>query len=234
MAGLMTDVQGEYNPFDATPHLAEFEALTRPQSLRSLLYINSTWLRNNSVLFDVMYRKAQGRLQANAFGPGVDPNEHVTSPVKFEDMSPANQARARQILSRTGYYVEAVKRLHAALTVEHVPVLFALQPELILSAKALTPTESRFADYTRQVNRRRTIYLYEQLQPEISRQMTEAAARDHFTFVDLGDVFNGTSAKTFTDYCHMTPLGNELVAERMLQTMESSTVMADLLRTSGQ
>ena len=215
MSGVMSAPDGPYNPFTSTPHELEFDTMTRPKSLRSLFYINSQWLRGNSAFFDLLYRKALARVQPNAFGPGVDQNEPVTSPVQFPELSPADQKVAQSDLARVGYYVEAVERLQSALATAHVPALFSLQPEILTTPKRLTPIEAKFADYTRQVNQRLRTYLWEQLRPAISMQMAQAAQRDHFTFVDLEDAFRDIREKTFTDYCHMTPLGNERVAEQL-------------------
>jgi lysophospholipase L1-like esterase len=220
MSGVMSAPEGPYNPFTSTPHELEFDTMTRPKSLRSLFYINSQWLRANSAFFDLLYRKALDRIQPNAFGPGVNPNEPVTSPVQFAALSPADQKTAQSDLARVGYYVEAAERLQVALAQAHVPTLFSLQPELLTTSKHLTPVEAKFADYTRQVNQRLRTYLWEQLRPAISSQMTEAAQRDHFTFVDLEDTLRDVREKAFTDYCHLTPRGNERIAEQLYRTME--------------
>jgi len=220
MSGFISAPDGPYNPFDDTPHELEFETMTRPQSLRAFFYINAQWLRSNSVLFDIFYRKSLDRLQPSAFGPGVDPNEPVTSPVQLADLTPAARATAERKLGMVGYYNTAVERLLAALTVEHIPALFSLQPEILTSPKPQTPVEAKFADYTRQINRRLFTYLWEQLRPRISTLMTETGVRDHFTFVDLNDVFQNEKQQTFTDYCHMNALGDDLVAERLYQAMD--------------
>jgi hypothetical protein len=94
-----------------------------------------------------------------------------------------------------------------------------LQPELILTPKPLTPVEVKFADHMRQISRRYITYMYQELRPAISRLMTESCQKNGSVYVDLGDTFRSVPEKTFTDYCHLTPRGNELIAERLYQAM---------------
>ncbi|MCU1330388.1 MAG: hypothetical protein JWN34_5758 [Bryobacterales bacterium] len=224
MSGFMGVETSPYNPYLSTPHEAEFETMTKPHSLRSLFYINSMWLRSNSAFFDLLYRKSLDRLQPDSYGPGVDPNEHVTSPVRQADLTASDQVSANRSLSRVGYYLLAVERLRTALELEHIPSVFSLQPELLTTSKKLTSTEIAFADHTRQISRRRLTYLWENLRPAIVREMAEAASRQNFTFVDLNNIFDSVTEKVFTDYCHLTPKGNEQIAEKLLTSIEPSLI----------
>jgi lysophospholipase L1-like esterase len=42
------------------------------------------------------------------------------------------------------------------------------------------------------------------------------------TFLDLTDVFDGVDGQVFTDYAHLTPLGNRLVAARIAERIAPS------------
>ena len=70
------------------------------------------------------------------------------------------------------------------------------------------------------------IYMYENLQPEIARQTTAAANRGEYEFLDTRNAFQNVSEKTFTDYCHLTPRGNELLADRIYEQMTSRLLPA--------
>ena len=95
-----------------------------------------------------------------------------------------------------------------------------MQPELILSGKSMTPVEAKFADYyQRKVSGRYVTYMYETMRSDISRQMAASAVREGYTYVDLVDTLVRVKEKTFTDYCHLTPKGNDLIAERLYQAM---------------
>jgi hypothetical protein len=225
MSGLMTDAGPEgHDAFEETPHADEFEAMVYPRSFRSLLFINATWLRYNSVLFDLLYRKALAGSQEKGLGPGVDSSRPVSSPVQLEALSPAERQRAARNLAQTGYYTQMAERLNSALAHEGIPAMFSLQPELILSQKPLTPIEAKLADHTRQISQRYITYMYEQMRPAIARQMAEAARRDGFVFADLEEAFRGGAERTFSDYCHLTPKGDQLVAEALYRSMEQDVI----------
>ncbi|HEY7335958.1 MAG TPA: hypothetical protein VH639_13810 [Bryobacteraceae bacterium] len=223
MSGLMTET-AHYNPFAATPHEREFTSMVYPRSFRSLLYINSAWLRNNSVLFDLIYRRTLGRLQDQGIGPGADPSEPVHSPVQWADLSQKDRESAARSLANVGYYTQMAERLESALAHEGVPAIFSMQPELIPSRKRLTPVEEKFAGYTRQISRRRITYLWENLRPRIVSDMAASAKRNRYTFVDLEDAFDDMSEKAFTDYCHLTPAANERIAEKLYQAMDPALI----------
>ena len=95
-----------YDAYAGTPHDAEFESMVFPKSLQSLILINATWLRNNSVLFDLMYRRVLASGQSKALGPGVDRARPVTSPVAFADLTGDERRRASRVLARAGYYAD--------------------------------------------------------------------------------------------------------------------------------
>jgi hypothetical protein len=197
-----------------------------PHSFRSLLFINAQWLRYESELFALLQRKVVERSREEAFGAAPDAGQEVSSPVRFQDLTPALGERAAKNLAKAGYYAMAVRRLYGALSGEHVEALFTLQPELILSGKPLTPTEARFAEHYRKISGRYVTYMYEHLQPAISHDME--TAKEGYNFVDLNPVFDQVKGKVFTDYCHLTPRGNELIAERLYQKMTEG-LMAKLI-----
>lgn len=218
ISGLMGSTTNPYDPFSETPHNLEFEAMAYPHTLRSWLYLNAAWLRNESILF----RTIQDRIpQRNQFGAPEDGGQPVHSPVSLTSLSPALQHRAAENMAKAGYYAQEVGRLHNALAYEGVLTMFVMQPELILSQKPLTPTEKRFVDYYDQIMGPYNIYMYENLQPEIARQTTAAANAGGYDFLDTRYVFQQVSEKTFTDYCHLTPRGNELIAGRIYEQMTS-------------
>jgi len=223
MSGIMASTTNPYDPFAETPHNLEFESMVYPHTLRSWLYINSAWLRNESVL----YRTIQDRIpQRNQFGAPPDAGQPVHSPVALNALSPALRQRASENLAKAAYYAQAVGRLHNALAYEGVPTMFVMQPELILSEKPLAPAEKRFVDYCDQIMGPYTIYMYENLQPEIARQTAAAANLGGYDFLDTRYVFRTVAEKTFTDYCHLTPRGNELIADRIYEQMVSRLLPA--------
>jgi lysophospholipase L1-like esterase len=230
MSGIMSSTAPVYDPYAETPHDEEFEASVYPHSLRDLFFINSRWLRNNSALFSAFQRRF---IVGKRFGAPPDSREPVHSPVQFEELNSAVQRQARADLAQCSYYTQMAERLYSALKHEGVESLFSLQPELILSAKPLTPVEAKFAQHMRQVSGPYVTYMYENMRPEISRQMTESAARNGYTYTDLENAFDNVHEKTFTDYCHLTRKGNELVAGKLYQAM-SPTLIPKLVAGSQE
>ncbi len=55
--------------------------------------------------------------------------------------------------------------------------------------------------------------------------MKAAAAESGATVIDLTNIYGGVQEDVFTDYCHLTPLGNRILAEyvgkRILPTLEA-------------
>ena len=224
MSGIIGSTTDPYDAFEETPHAAEFQSMVYPKSLRSLFVINAAWLRNNSMLFEILQRKVMARQHDESLGPGADRAEHVPEHVQWSDLTAAAQQRAKDRLRQAGYYAQAVARIQHALEQEQIPAVFSLQPELILSSKPLTAVEVKFADHMRQISRRYTTYMYQELRPAISRLMAESSRRNDSVFVDLGDTFKDVREKTFTDYCHLTPRGNDLIAEQLYQAMTPALI----------
>jgi len=218
MSGIMAATTKPYDPYAETPHSQEFASAVYPHTFGDWFYMNSQWLRNRSALFTVLQAKVLSGRHDAAF-TGIDAGQPVRSPVELADLPPALQQRAREALAQDGYYVQAAERLHSALAHEGIAALFSLQPELILSGKSLTPVEAKFGEHYRQLSGRYVTYMYEQMRPDISRKMAASAERNGYTYLDLIDGFREIKEKTFTDYCHLTPRGNEVIAERLYQAM---------------
>ena len=228
MSGIMGATGSVYDAFAQTPHEAEFDALTYPKTVSSLFYGIATWLRNNSVLFAGIQRHIQER---NQFGPPPDSGP-VPTPVAPGDLTAELRQRAERNLTHAGYYAQMAERIASALDHEKIPAVFALQPEIILSPKPLTPVETKFAAHMREVSGRYGTYMYEQLRPRIAQDMADSARRNGFTFVDTADAFRDVREKTFTDYCHLTPRGNELMADKLYDAM-TAALIPRLIASSG-
>jgi len=60
-------------------------------------------------------------------------------------------------------------------------------------------------------------YSYQTLYPLIAKQLTEDAPAEGYHFLDLTSVFDGLNVQTFTDYCHLTPAGNRVAADKIFE-----------------
>lgn len=142
----------------------------------------------------------------------------------MSDLSPPRQEQAKRALGRVGQYTTMAERVHHALRFEGIETIHTLQPELMFSRKPLTRVEVALLDHTRATNGRYVDYLYENMRPEISRRMTASAQANAYTFVDLQDALDTTAKKAFTDYCHLSSHGNELLAGRIYEAMRGKLI----------
>lgn len=216
-AGIRTD----FDVYQNTPGGEEFDALANPRSLRSLATFANAWLRSSSVL----YRLAQDRVPGAVRNPWSHKAARIdsfTEPVQLLDLDAAERSGAIAALGYVTYYVHTARQIHRILELEGIKVLFLLQPMLILSHKPLTDSETKMRDYERTLGGRLYFYLLPQIYSEIARGMTEASQTDGFLFLNLVDVFDQTAEQTFSDFAHLTPDGNRIVAQRLFEFLGST------------
>ena len=97
----------------------------------------------------------------------------------------------------------------------HVPTLFSLQPELLTTSKRPYSRRSKIRGLYAAGEPASTHVPVGAVAPRYLKQMTEAAQRDHFTSWIWEDTLGDVREKAFTDYCHLTPRGNERIAEQL-------------------
>jgi len=110
-------------------------------------------------------------------------------------------------------FLKMVERNSLILRNEGVVPVFTVQPEIIfkqsktftkMERDILHEMETHWAiNYSEYKNRARPIVLGE---------MKQTAARTGAYFVDLTNVFGGLEDDAYTDYCHLTPMGNKRLA----------------------
>jgi lysophospholipase L1-like esterase len=206
----------EYDVYQSTPGGEEFDALANPRSLHSLATFANTWLRSTSVLYRVMQDHVPGAVRDPwVYKAGGD--DSFPEPVQLLDLSAAERSGAVAALRYITYYVHVARQIHRILELEGIKVLFLLQPILILSHKPLTDSEKKMVDYERAQGGRLYSYLFRQIYFEIAQGMSEAAQKDGFLFLNLIDVFDQTPEQTFSDFAHLTPDGNRVVAKRLFE-----------------
>jgi hypothetical protein len=106
------------------------------------------------------------------------------------------------------------ERIGALLRHEGVDAVFMLQPILILERGRLqtTPVERALFDF----NVKGYLPNYEAFMqlatPWIAQWEATMAQRVGASFLDLTRIFHGVSGQVYTDYCHLTPHGTEVLA----------------------
>jgi lysophospholipase L1-like esterase len=206
-----------YDPYAYVEGSEAFNLLANPGSFRSLLFFLAESTRENSAAF----RLVQDRLRAIETQPrgGNQRKRQVHNPVRLSDLTPTEQARFITAQSQVGGYTHTVRQIQRILELDGVKAIFLLQPEVELSHKKLTDSEQRMLDFELTAPGR--TYSFQQLFPEIAGRMRGIAGKDGFAFLSLTDAFDQTSDQTFSDDCHLTPEGNQIIAERLFPLVEN-------------
>lgn len=207
-----------YDPYLMPEWAPGFNQLANPASLGSVRMFASTWLRNNSVLVrlmqDWLVQRARQHDHRRRMLASI-----VTNPVRWADLTPAEQNQYRVSASQLDSYVHAIRQIHAILALDNVRALFVLQPELVLTRKPLVGTESRLDDMTRRLEGNLYVYGLTMLYPKLAEELQADAPERGYRFLDLTGAFDGMRAQAFTDLCHLTPDANRAMAERIFDNL---------------
>lgn len=132
------------------------------------------------------------------------------------DRSPIDPERRFAALQET--FPRSAGKIHeqigALLRHEGIPAVFMLQPMLILERErpTATPLEKEMFAFNVQSYLPGWERFMRLSTPWIIGQEQAMAKRLGATFIDLTTAFRDVQGQVYTDYCHLTPLGNEVVA----------------------
>jgi lysophospholipase L1-like esterase len=210
-----------YDAYASTPHLQEFNLLANPSSGRSLLFFTATWLKANSDLFRSLADHLNSR-SIIARNTNREERPGFADPVLLSELTSEEQAQFDIAETQVDEYTHVARQIYRILDLDGVRAVFLMQPVTILSHKPLTESEQRIRAHTLKIYGPPLAYTFEQLYPRVASQMDSAAQEDGFAFLDLTSVFDTTSEQTFSDYCHLTPEGNKVIAERVFEFLHDS------------
>jgi len=174
-------------------------------SLFALAYANAWWLFRKSAAAHVGSRAASGVMAAIKGRPEQTPLNVPRAVAGLKQVFPENALKMHE---RSGLILRA----------EEVRTLFILQPLLILARDRPGAPEIERTLFDFNVSSYVPNYeeFVQQVVPFFVEQETAMAARVGADFLDLSDPFDGIEGQVYTDYAHLTPLGNRVVAERIL------------------
>jgi len=201
--------------------IQDFNRLANPSSLASLRAMPAAWLRNNSVLFYSMqnwlsnWSRRRGRAVRSR-------GSAAPFPLQFSDLTAQDQEQYRNSAAQLESVLRPVRFIHAVLAEEGIEGVFALQPEILLSHKPWIGNEQRLVDYHRKMESRIFLYGFETLYPELGSRLRADARERGYSFLDLTKVFDGQAIQSYTDYCHLTPIGNSLIADRLFTELKAN------------
>jgi hypothetical protein len=214
----------KYDPYTYVQGSDEFRLLTSPGSLRSLSFFLAEWVHVNSAAF----RSMQDHLLQIAQRSGDPKKPQLNNPIRFSDLTPAEQVRFVTAQNQLGFLTHTVRQIHRILSLDGVKMVFRLDPEIELTHKPLTGSEQQVLNEELRVAGR-TYYL-KQLFPEMAAKVAALAREDGFSFLDSTEAFDQTSEQTFSDNVHLTPEGNQIIAEQLFQTLKD--IFADKVKVA--
>jgi hypothetical protein len=111
-------------------------------------------------------------------------------------------------------FVKMVERNSLILAHEHVVGVFTVQPETVFQqSKVFTELEQNIFDEINTVWAKNYVEFKNKARPIVMEDMTEATNSTGSIFIDMTDIFGGMKEDAYTDYCHLTPMGNKRFAE---------------------
>ncbi|MGI9628604.1 MAG: hypothetical protein ACR2QM_17350, partial [Longimicrobiales bacterium] len=174
-----------------------------PPSLRALVYGNAWWLSRKSAFAYTAFRGAQtlGRLIRGK--PQEDPIDVEQALRGVAETFPANA-------------LSMIERTALILRHEEVRGVFMIQPMLLLEEQSeLVPLEQELFEF----NVESYLPNYEDFivraVPLVSAMEEEAVTQLGGHFMDLTSIYAGIDGQVYTDYTHLTPLGNRVLADRV-------------------
>ena len=220
-----------YNDARGNPHLdfdvyentyggEEFDHLANPGSLRSLLTFGGAWLRTNSALVRILQGRVYGMVRNPWRGREAKVRRSVSNPPLLSELTPGERSGAEAALSNARYYAHTVRQIHRVLALDGIECICFLQPILLLSGKRLTDSEQRLVEYERDGGGALYCYLFRQIYNQWTRDLAEVSRVDGFEFISLEDVFNEFEKQAFSDFAHLTPDANRVVAQRIFQVLQ--------------
>jgi lysophospholipase L1-like esterase len=113
-------------------------------------------------------------------------------------------------------FVKMIERSALILRHEGVVPVFTLQPELVFKQqKVLSPLEQKIYHELDSEWQENFVEYKNRARPIVIEYASTAAERFGALFFDLTDIYGGVTGDVYTDYCHLTPLGNQRLAESL-------------------
>ena len=113
-------------------------------------------------------------------------------------------------------FLKMVERNSLILRHEDVVPVFVLQPELAFKqSKVLSPLEQQIYAELDQQWQENFVEFKNRARPLVVDYLQKSTTRTGSVFLDMTDIFGGFDGDVYTDYCHLTPMGNKLLAERI-------------------
>lgn len=181
-----------------------------PPTVGSLVRMNAWWLFRKSAAAHVFGRALQQLAQVVRGRPSPEP---IAVDSAVADAATVFERNARKMIERNALILRQ----------EGIPTLFMLQPILALERDRLArmpDIERRLFEFNLSAERPNYEAYLRRIAPIVSRRVRETVEPLGGTYLDLTAIYDRPLGQVFTDYCHLTPLGNRLLAEHIAPYVE--------------
>jgi hypothetical protein len=187
-------------------------------SLYSLAYMTGFWAYRKFALVHVLAMALREvKLLVRAHGSDRKPLDVDSMIAGLQDVFPRSAMKMHQ---RSGLILRS-ERVHA---------VFMQQPMLILERErsGATAIERRLFEFNVDSYRPNYEAFMRRAAPWVAVQESLMASRVGAEYINLTPVFRDVQGQVYTDYCHLTPHGNEVVAATIASRVDP-LIAADLL-----
>lgn len=171
----------------------------------SLAYANGWWIFRKSAFAHLMGRAASKVKQALSGRPKQTPMD-VEKTVAVQ----------RRVFARSALQMH--RRIGLILRDAGITPVFMMQPMLSLNrTKPMNENERALFDFNIgawRPNYEQYIHRAVATSRELETTMTREIGAE---FIDLTGIYDSIPGQMFTDYCHLTPAGNEILAQRVAE-----------------
>lgn len=189
-----------------------YDMMSRPimgnPTFRSLLIMNGWWLYRKSALVYVVARALRDLKTIFAGKPEQPPMDIDKGMDGLRNVFPKNA-------------LKMIERIAIIVKNEGIIPVFMLQPLLILERDRVGAPEIERRLFQFNVdwccpNYEKLMHQEVKFVRERERKVTERTGAE---FIDLTNIFGGIQGQVYTDYCHLTPLGNEVLARKVAEVI---------------
>jgi hypothetical protein len=127
-----------------------------------------------------------------------------------------DEALSHLKVNAQGNFIKMVERNALILRHEGVIPVFVLQPEIIFKQnKVFTEMEQHIFEEMNNHWQENFVEYRNRARPLVIDFLVRATARTDGVFLDMTDTFGGMEEDAYTDYCHLSPMGNMKLAEEL-------------------
>jgi hypothetical protein len=207
-------------PYWSNRNFERGQRVLNSEGLLSPIYFLDIWLGRTSYAYHMLSTLLQGTVnQLGTAGSSAGESAWGAKPFVPGDDSSAvahYQKEINHAVDLLPLYVNQVRDLRAIADSRAIPILYVLQPELLVEPDGELTNHEK-ATQTIAFDQHRDLGTLEWR--VLTRAIADSlrfVATPRFSFLDATHLAQRDSADLYTDYCHLTSLGNRRLAELLL------------------